>query len=164
MSKTKETHIKHGWKATVFNAASMTFITILTIICVIPFIFVLSGSFSSESAIAVNGYSLLPQDFTLDAYKSIFDMGDSIPRAYMVTATITVVGTLMGLITTSISGYILSRPDFKHRNKFAFFIYLTTLFNAVVSTILVAVVYNAVRPVLIKSHLLVIHGHKEQTV
>ena len=130
MSKTKETHIKHGWKATVFNAASMTFITILTIICVIPFIFVLSGSFSSESAIAVNGYSLLPQDFTLDAYKSIFDMGDSIPRAYMVTATITVVGTLMGLITTSISGYILSRPDFKHRNKFAFFIYLTTLFNA----------------------------------
>ena len=41
---------------------------------------------------------------------------------------------------------------------------MTTLFNAVVSTILVAVVYNAVRPVLIKSHLLVIHGHKEQTV
>ena len=41
---------------------------------------------------------------------------------------------------------------------------MTTLFNAVISTILVAVVYNAVRPVLIKSHLLVIHGHKEQTV
>ena len=40
---------------------------------------------------------------------------------------------------------------------------MTTLFNAVISTILVAVVYNAVRPVLIKSHLLVIHGHKEQT-
>ena len=41
---------------------------------------------------------------------------------------------------------------------------MTTLFNAVVSTILVSVVYNAVRPVLIKSHLLVVNGHKEQTV
>lgn len=41
---------------------------------------------------------------------------------------------------------------------------MTTLFNAVISTILVAVVYNALRPVLIKSHLLVIHKEKEQTV
>nr|WP_297883849.1 ECF transporter S component [uncultured Blautia sp.] len=38
----------------------------------------------------------------------------------------------------------------------------TTLFNAVVSVILVAVIYNALRPVLIKSHLLIVGDMKEQ--
>ena len=38
----------------------------------------------------------------------------------------------------------------------------TTLFNAVVSVILVAVIYNALRPVLIKSHLLTVGNMKEQ--
>lgn len=133
MSKQTEVtsvHIRHGWKSTLFNGLSMLFIILLTVVCVIPFIFILTGSFSSESAIAVNGYSLLPQEFTLDAYKAIFNMGNSIPQAYLVTIFITVVGTGLGLLTTSISGYVLSRPDFKHRNKFAFFIYFTTLFSA----------------------------------
>ena len=39
---------------------------------------------------------------------------------------------------------------------------VATLFNAVVSVILVAVIYNAVRPVLIKSHLLIVTGKKKE--
>ena len=65
-----------------------------------------------------------------DAYRSVFHMGNSIPQAYLVTIFITLAGTAIGLLTTSVSGYVLSRPDFKHRNKFAFFIYFTTLFSA----------------------------------
>ncbi len=38
-----------------------------------------------------------------------------------------------------------------------------TFVNAVVSVILVAIIYNAVRPVLIKSHLLTVTKKKEQT-
>ena len=51
-----DVHIRHGWKAAVFNGLSMLFISLLAAACVIPFIFILAGSFSSESAIAVNGY------------------------------------------------------------------------------------------------------------
>ena len=132
MSRQKQTsaHVRHGFQATLFQGISMTVIAVLAAACVIPFLLILAGSFSSESAIAVNGYSLLPQEFTMDAYKSIFNMGNSIPQAYLVTITITIVGTAIGLLTTSMSGYVLSRPDFKNRNKFAFFIYFTTLFSA----------------------------------
>ncbi len=132
MSRQKQNraHIRHGLKAVLFQGISMTVITILAAACVIPFLLILAGSFSSESAIAVNGYSLFPQEFTLDAYQSIFHMGNSIPQAYLVTICITIAGTAIGLITTSMSGYVLSRPDFKNRNKFAFFIYFTTLFSA----------------------------------
>lgn len=122
-------HIKMGVKGRMFNMLAIAFIVLIAVACVIPFIFIVSGSLSSEAKIAVNGYSLLPQDFTLDAYKAVLNMGQSIPRAYLVTIFITIVGTGLGLLTVSMSGYVLSRPDFKHRNKAAFFIYFTTLFS-----------------------------------
>lgn len=123
-------HIKHNWKDNLFQILAITVIAVITIACVVPFILILSGSFSSESAIAVNGYSILPQDFTLDAYESVLRLGNKIPRAYLVTIFITAAGTSLGLLTTSMSGFVLSRQDFKYRNVAAFFIYFTTLFSA----------------------------------
>lgn len=121
-------YINSDVKQRIFNILSIMFIVLIAFWCVVPFIFILSGSFSTESEIVVKGYSLLPRGFTLDAYKSVFKMGASIPRAYLVTIYITVAGTTLGLLTTAMSGYVLSRPDFKHRNKAAFFVYFTTLF------------------------------------
>ena len=94
-----------------FNGLSMLFISLLAAACVIPFIFILAGSFSSESAIAVNGYSLLPQEFTLDAYRSVFSW-NSIPQAYLVTIFITLAGTARLLTTFVSAGYVPSRLDF----------------------------------------------------
>ena len=59
--------------------------------------------------------------------------------------------------------YILGQPQ-KLAEALAKMSAAATLFNAVVSVILVAVIYNAVRPVLIKSHLLTVtNKKKEQT-
>ncbi|WP_379141340.1 carbohydrate ABC transporter permease [Paenibacillus sp. sgz500992] len=114
----------------VFTVVSVSVVLFFSVICVLPFILMLSGSFSSESIIAIHGYSLLPQGFTLDAYKVVFEtLGGTIGNAYLITIYVTLAGTVLGLIVTSMSGYILSRPDFKHRNKAAFFIYFTTLFS-----------------------------------
>lgn len=120
---------KFDMKAKVFDVIAVVFCLILSIICVVPFIFIVSGSFSSEASIATKGYSLLPQEFTLSAYKTVLHMGSSISGAYLVTIFITVTGTALGLLITSMSGFVLSRRDFKHRNKAAFFIYFTTLFS-----------------------------------
>lgn len=57
--------------------------------------------------------------------------------------------------------YILGQPQ-KMAEALAKMSAMTTLFNAVVSVVLVAVVYNAVRPVLIRSHLLAVGSHREQ--
>lgn len=61
--------------------------------------------------------------------------------------------------------YILGQPQ-ELAEALAKMSAMATLFNAVVSVVLVAVIYNAVRPVLIKSHLLTVTGavkKKEQT-
>lgn len=116
--------------AKVFNVVAVIVISFFAILCVLPFILMLSGSLSSESAVAINGYSLLPQEFTFRAYDVVFStLGGTIGNAYLVTIYVTLMGTLLGLLVSSMSGYVLSRPDFKNRDKAAFFIYFTTLFS-----------------------------------
>jgi ABC-type sugar transport system, permease component len=88
-----------------------------------------SGSFTSEHAIRFSGYGLLPKEFTLEAYKLIFKNPLTILHAYGVSIFITVVGSTLGLLLTTMTSYVISRKDFKYRNKFSFFFYFTTLFN-----------------------------------
>lgn len=128
-SKPHSNAIRRSTGDKAFMAAAMIIIALISLACLIPFVMVLSGSFSAESAVIIGGYSLLPKEPTLAAYRAVFSLGSSIPRAYGVTILVTLLGTLLGLLTVSMSGFVLSRPDFKRRNAFAFFIYFTTLFS-----------------------------------
>lgn len=104
-------------------------IILLTLACLMPFVMMLSGSFSTEKEILIHGFSLFPQGFTLDAYRTILSVPGKISNAYLVTAAVTLIGTAMGLMLVSLSGYVLSRPDFQYRNAVSFYIYFTTLFS-----------------------------------
>ena len=55
--------------AVALDIIAYGFCGIIALVCLVPFIMIVSGSFSSESAIIQNGFSLLPQDFSLEAYK-----------------------------------------------------------------------------------------------
>ncbi|HCL01894.1 MAG TPA: sugar ABC transporter permease [Lachnoclostridium phytofermentans] len=90
---------------------------------------ILSGSFSSEAAIIKNGFSLLPQDFSLEAYKTVFREPMTVMRAYVNTIGLTIAGTAAGLILQTMTAYVLARKDFEWRNYFSFFFYFTTLFS-----------------------------------
>lgn len=125
-----------------FNVLSYTFVTLVALVCLLPFIFMISGSFSDENLIRLYGYSILPRGFTLEAYKTIFKFPEKIIRAYGVSIFITIVGTGIGLIVLTMAAYVLSRKDFKWRNGFSFYFYFTTLFNGgMVSTYLFYIQY-----------------------
>lgn len=111
------------------NILAYTFCIVVALICLIPFLMIISGSFSSEAAITKNGFSLLPQDFSLQAYKTVFKEPIVVFRAYAVTICLTIGGTMIGLLLQTMTAYVLSRKDFEWRNKFSFFFYFTTLFN-----------------------------------
>lgn len=113
----------------IFDLFGYLLIIVVALSCLIPFIMLVSASFTSEAHIVRHGYGLWPQDFSLKAYKTLFKNSDDILRAYGVTILITVVGTGLGLFITAMTGYVLSRKDFKYRNQIAFFFYFTTLFN-----------------------------------
>ena len=111
------------------NILAYTFCIVVALICLIPFLMIISGSFSSEAAITKNGFSLLPQDFSLQAYKTVFKEPIVVFRAYAVTICLTIGGTMIGLLLQTMTAYVLSIKDFEWRNKFSFFFYFTTLFN-----------------------------------
>jgi putative aldouronate transport system permease protein len=113
----------------VFDIICYTLITIIALACLFPFILLISASFSSDTAIRFNGYSLLPQDFTLDAYEMIFRYPIRVLQAYGVSIYITAVGTFVGLFLITMTTYVISRQSFKYRNRISFFFYFTTLFN-----------------------------------
>lgn len=121
--------IKTGKDVIALNIIAYTFCGLIALICLIPFIMIISGSFSSESAITQNGFSLLPQDFSLEAYKTVFKDPLVVFRAYGTTIGLTIVGTAAGLLLQTMTAYVLSRKDFEWRNKFSFFFYFTTLFS-----------------------------------
>lgn len=105
-------------------------VTLFTLFCALPFIMIVSASFSSEGAIMREGFGLLPKEFTLDAYEYIFRAPRQIIGSYVVTILMTVCGTALGLFIIAMTGYALQRRDFLYRNWISFFIYFTTLFSA----------------------------------
>jgi putative aldouronate transport system permease protein len=108
---------------------SYAFISVFAFLCLLPFVLLVSSSFSSEQAIMKHGFSLIPQDFTTFSYRILFQNPDQVIGSYLVTVIITAVGTAVGLFIIAMTGYALQRPDFQFRNGIAFYIYFTTLFS-----------------------------------
>lgn len=138
----KSQSIKKGPARMCFDILTYTLIALIAILCLLPFIVMVSGSFSSEQAIRFTGYGILPKDFSLEAYNLVFKTPLTIIQGYGVSIFITAIGTSVGLILLSLTAYVISRKDFKYRNQFSFFFYFTTLFNGgMVSTYIFYIQY-----------------------
>jgi multiple sugar transport system permease protein/putative aldouronate transport system permease protein len=114
----------------VLRGVSYTVVTLFTVFCLLPFVMILSASFSEESEIMKHGFGLLPRGFSLTAYEFILRSPRQIIGSYVVTITMTVFGTAIGLFIIAMTGYALQRKDFPLRNSISFFVYFTTLFSA----------------------------------
>ncbi|WP_339294667.1 carbohydrate ABC transporter permease [Paenibacillus sp. FSL W7-1279] len=101
----------------------------LALLCVIPVIVVLSISFSSEESIRETGYHLLPVALSAEAYVYIIRQGTMILRALGVSALVTVVGTVLGVLLTASMGYVLSRPNYKLRGFLTWVVFIPMVFN-----------------------------------
>ncbi|MEC0089530.1 carbohydrate ABC transporter permease [Paenibacillus macquariensis] len=102
---------------------------VYSVICVVPLLILLSVSFTNEQSVFQSGYSLIPQDFSLDAYKYILMGNSPIIRAYGITIFVTLVGTLFHLVISSMFAYSLSRPEVKYRNIVSFLVIFCLLFS-----------------------------------
>lgn len=111
------------------NIALHIVFTIMAACCLFPILLTLSISLSSSKSIVEQGYSLIPKDFSTEAYKFIFMDSTKILRAYGVTIFNAVVGGTLSVLVIAHLAYPLSRADFKLRKPLTFFILFTMLFN-----------------------------------
>jgi len=113
-----------GW-----NVAFNLIAGIFAFLCVFPFVFVVIISFTDEKSLATNGYRIIPEKWSLGAYHYVFQTGDMLLRSYGVTILITVIGTVVSLVLTSLYAYAISRKSFTYRRFFSLLAVFTMLFN-----------------------------------
>lgn len=97
--------------------------------CIIPFIFVVIISFSSEDSIRTIGYSFRPMAWSTDTYAYAFEKLPQIWRSFFNSVLITGIGTVLSTLICVLYSYALYRPDFKYRNFFNFFSFFVMLFG-----------------------------------
>ncbi len=105
------------------------FLIILSLLCLIPFVMILSVSLTSEAGIQANGYGIIPSEWSLEAYQYIFKNPTEVLSAYGTTIFVTVVGTITSTLIMAMLAYPMSRNDFKFKNALSFFVYFTMLFS-----------------------------------
>lgn len=112
-----------------FHIVVNAVLVLMTVICLFPFVIMIMSSITSESSLVANGYSAFPGSFGLDSYRYLFKNPITIIRAYGVTVIVTVIGTGLSLVISTMFAYSLSIKDLPFRNAIAFFLFFTMLFN-----------------------------------
>ncbi len=102
---------------------------ILAAIAILPFIFVIIISISSEESIRLFGYSFFPRSLSGSAYKFLWNEKSTIFNALFISVVVTIGGTLLGLVLTTTMGYVLSRPVFKLKNFYTWVVFIPMIFN-----------------------------------
>ncbi|MCL1987125.1 MAG: carbohydrate ABC transporter permease [Firmicutes bacterium] len=97
--------------------------------CVIPFIFIIIISFSSADSLAEVGYSFMPIEWSLIAYRAAFDLGADLWRSYFNSFFVTTVGTILSVIICVMYAYGLYRRDYPLGTFFAFIAFFTMIFG-----------------------------------
>lgn len=103
-------------------------IAVFAIMCLLPFLSVISSSISTEGSLLRYGFSLFPKEVSIEAYQLLFK-DSTIYKSYGVTIFITVVGTVLAMLVTCALAYPLSLRSLKYRNHIAFYVFFTLLFN-----------------------------------
>lgn len=129
MADKKHNRIRKDSVMIAFDVIKYILLTITSLLCVLPFVLIVSGSITSNETILREGYSILPRDISFDAYSMIFKAPKDILQAYKITIYYTAVGTLTGLAVIVLTAYVISRKEFKYRNVVSFLIYFTSIFG-----------------------------------
>lgn len=112
----------------IFDTANVIILVGLAVLTLLPFVFVVAGSFATESEISSRGFFLWPLDPTLEPYRFIFSTS-TFMRALGVTVGVTLVGTLVQVFMTFLMAYPLSRRNLPGRNVFLNLIIFTMVFS-----------------------------------
>ncbi|TBL81538.1 carbohydrate ABC transporter permease [Paenibacillus thalictri] len=121
----------------MFQAINVLIMVVLAAAAIFPFIHVLARSLSDEAAITSGKVVMLPVDMTWLAYEAVIHNA-GMNQAFLFTAYLTVVGTLVNLLLTVFGAYPLSKPGLIGRKGIWMFILFTMFFSGgIVPTYLV---------------------------
>jgi putative aldouronate transport system permease protein len=112
----------------LFDSANYVFLTILMIVTLYPFLNVLAISLNNSLDTVRGGIYIWPREFTLDNFLEIFKY-DNLITGFINSAGRTIIGTILGVLSSAMVAFTLSRADFQGRKVISTIIVLTMYFS-----------------------------------
>jgi len=126
-----------AWGSRLFDGLTIIFLAAAAVITIIPFLYLIAGSFTTSEELLRKGFVLFPTKFSLDAYRYIFSTA-TIVKGLSVTIFITLTGTLINLVFTVLMAYALARKDLDGRRPVMLMVVFSMLFSGgIIPTFLV---------------------------
>lgn len=102
---------------------------VLSLAAILPFVLLVIASFTDNAVAVSEGFSFWPSKWSTDAYEYIVNERATLLRAYGITILVTLIGTSVGLMISTMLAYTLSNDELPGRKVLTFFVVLTMLFN-----------------------------------
>lgn len=109
----------------VFDFVNYLVFIILGLLILVPIWKVLVDSLNR---VGVYQFRLWPHDFTLDGYKVIATTS-ALYRPFLNSVITTILGTVLGLILSTLGGYVLVKNEVPGRSGLAYFLLFTMIFS-----------------------------------
>jgi putative aldouronate transport system permease protein len=115
-------------KSVTFSWLTNGLLLISLVVVLFPFLYVVFTSFAPQEEILTRGFFLIPHDWTIDAYRYLTHSGNFV-QSFNNAVYITIVGTFINMLLTSLMAYGLSKPWLKGRRILNFIVLFTMLFS-----------------------------------
>jgi putative aldouronate transport system permease protein len=119
--------VKRSLPEIVFDDFLIILAVALFFVSVFPFLYILNYSISTTAKIS-HPLLLWPQGITLKSYKTLF-LDTSVVRAFLVSVSRSLVGSVLMLIVNGMAAYSLSRPSLVWGKFFRLFFLFTMHFS-----------------------------------
>ncbi len=115
----------------VTNGIFNVFFLVVALICFLPIIFIFIISVTDNDIIKQQGYQfyVTAETFSGAAYEYLWGQRATILQALWVSVYVTVLGTVIGVILTTLMGYVLSRREHKLNNFLTILIFIPMVFG-----------------------------------
>lgn len=112
-----------------FQIVGNIFMILICIFCIMPLWLLVASSLTNEKVLITEGYSFIPKNIDMAAYKYVLLDSTKLLSGYAISAFVTVFGTIINLALTTLFAYPLSRKNLPGRKVISFFLFFTMLFN-----------------------------------
>ncbi|WP_341282751.1 carbohydrate ABC transporter permease [Paenibacillus sp. FSL H8-0537] len=104
------------------------FIT-FSLACIMPIVLIVAISFSDEKQLTLQGYKFWPDKLDVSAYQYLFTNSTTLVKAYGVSLSVTIIGTIIAVLLIALYAYPIFRKDFPFKKAFNFYLLITMLFS-----------------------------------
>jgi putative aldouronate transport system permease protein len=115
-------------RITAFDVINVLIVTVVVLLCLLPFLHILAVSLSSNAPITAGKVTIFPRDLNIDAYARVLS-DKMMLKSLVFTVFLTLAFTLSSLLMTTMAAFSLSNMQLKGRSLFMYIIVFTMFFS-----------------------------------